>query len=159
MTTDQPPPEAVLIRRAREARDLTPVEAALKARIRLGERRWRQIEDGSEGRGKPLRATDKTLAHMAAVVSLSPEQLIEVDRTEAAEILREILRVEVKAQPADAEIDRIYPDFVGEDRFFRHIWDFDQVAEADRQAAIQGAVGYRSMASGSGYAQSDRRNA
>lgn len=157
MTTD-PPPEAVLIRRAREARNLSPAEAALKTGIRLGDRRWRQIEDGNEGRGKPLRATDKTLAHMAAAVSLEPGQLIEVDRVEAGEILREILRVEAKARPAEAEVERSYPDFVGQDPFFRHIWDFDQAPEADRQAAIQGATGYRAMAIGVSYAQSERRN-
>lgn len=159
MTTDQPPPEAVLIRRAREARNLTPAEAAVKAKTRLGDRRWRQIEDGSEGKGKPLRATDKTLAHMAAAVLVSPEQLVEVDRIEAAEILREILRVEAQARPAQVEVERVYPDFVGDDEFFRHIWDFDRVPESERQLAIHSVTVSRSMASGGSYAQSERRNA
>lgn len=88
-----PPPEATLIRRAREARGLNHTEAASKIEIQLGARRWRQIEDGWEKRGVTRAvAGDPQLAHMAFVVGVSPEDLEAVDRHEAAEILRMIER-------------------------------------------------------------------
>lgn len=148
MTTVQPPPEGQLLRRAREALDLTPEEAALKTGIRLGERRWRQIEDGTVVKGEPTRATDKTLAHMAAAVSLTPDQLTAVDRGEAAEILREILRLRAASRPAQPEELRTYPDVVGDDPFFQHIWCFDDAPEADRIAAIHGVRVYREVSVG-----------
>lgn len=84
MPDDTVPPEALLIRRARMARALSPEEAAPLAKV-IGARRWRQIEQGQP-------AGDDVLAHMAAAVGASPEQLGETGRTEAAEVLREIER-------------------------------------------------------------------
>lgn len=90
----QPPPEAVLIRLARQARGLSPEDAAALTPIRLRGGRWRQIEKGYERKvpPKPVRAPDLTLAHMARAVGLTPERLTEAGRAEAAEILREILQ-------------------------------------------------------------------
>ncbi|WP_340382242.1 hypothetical protein U5640_36190 [Streptomyces sp. SS7] len=101
----QPPAEAVLIRVARQARGLSPEEAAALLPIRLSGARWRQIENGYERRNppKPVRAPDKTLAHMAHAVGVTPERLEEAGRPEAAEILREILRTQPDAYSGEPE--------------------------------------------------------
>lgn len=91
-----PPPEAALLRLAREAAGLSPETAAARTTVQLGGSRWRQIEAGYRGgRTKPpvlVVAQDRTLAHMAYAVGISPERLAQVDRAGAAEILREIER-------------------------------------------------------------------
>lgn len=94
-----PPPEAELIRIARLARGLSPEAAADQTPIRLGGARWRHIERGYEPKRppRPVKAPDKTLAHMAHTVGVSPERLDEVGRGGAAEILREIRRREVES--------------------------------------------------------------
>jgi hypothetical protein len=81
---DDLPPEADLIRRARGARKMSPEDAAPLAGV-IKARRWRQIEGGWP-------VSDEVLAHMAAAVGVSPAQLDEVKRGEAAQILREIAR-------------------------------------------------------------------
>ncbi|MFJ2162541.1 hypothetical protein [Streptomyces sp. NPDC087856] len=93
------PPEALLIRLARQAKGLSPEAAAALLPIKLSGNRWRQIEKGYERRVpfKGVRAPDPTLAHMAHVVGVSPERLDEVDRSDAGDILREILRSESEA--------------------------------------------------------------
>jgi hypothetical protein len=91
--SNSPPPEAVLVRRAREASGLGYDAAADKLKIRLTGRRWRQLEEGREhSGGKAATMSDVVLAHMAYVVNVSPEQLEGVGRAESAEILREIQR-------------------------------------------------------------------
>lgn len=102
----QPPPEGTLIRLARQARGLSPEEAAELTPIRLRGGRWRQIEKGYE-RKEPLklvRAPDLTLAHMAHTVGVSPDRLSEAGRSEAAEILSEILRAGAGETTATAPI-------------------------------------------------------
>lgn len=85
-----PSPEAQLIRLAREASGLSPEEAADRTPIRLKGARWRQLERGYETRERPIKPKAKTLAHMAAVVGLTPERLAESGRQDAASILQEI---------------------------------------------------------------------
>lgn len=99
------PPEALLIRLARQAKGLSPETAAALLPIRLSGNRWRQIEKGYERRVpfKGVRAPDSTLAHMAHVVNISPERLREAGRPEAADILQEILRSETEARDGSPE--------------------------------------------------------
>lgn len=88
----KPPPEADLIRLARQARGLSPEEAADRTPVRIKGFRWRQIEKGWKGQpgaSDPVKAPDKTLAHMAHTVGVSSARLAEF-RPEAAAILREI---------------------------------------------------------------------
>jgi len=88
----KPPPEADLIRLARQARGLSPEEAAERTPVRIGGFRWRQIENGYKGKAgasPPVKAPDKTLAHMAHTVGVTSARLAE-HRPGAAEILREI---------------------------------------------------------------------
>ena len=99
-----PPPEAVVIKRARQARRLTPEHAA-PLTGKIGARRWRQLESGWDG-SKPAFAEDDVLAHMAAAVGAIPEQLEGAGRDEAAEVLREILRQRAAGDPGGASAAR-----------------------------------------------------
>lgn len=61
---------------------------------------WGHIERGyqSTGAGRPPRIVTPpaaTLAHMARAVSISPEELEEIGRSDAAKALRDLLRVSV----------------------------------------------------------------
>jgi transcriptional regulator with XRE-family HTH domain len=91
-TETPPPPEAVLIRRARGALSLSPEKAAPLADV-IRASQWRNIEAGKSY------AKDDVLAHMAYVVRVTPEELEEVDRVEAAQILRRILREREPGEP------------------------------------------------------------
>ena len=84
------PPEGRLIHDAADHLDLSIREAAKRAGISYG--RWRQIVTGyqnvSPGSFAPVHAPAKTLAKMARVVGVTPEQLTEAGRDDAAEFLR-----------------------------------------------------------------------
>lgn len=104
-----PPPEAVLIRRARLARGLSLDEAARLVADLSGTRfsasRWSQLETGyriAHGTSVPQRAKDGRLAQMAYVVGLQPSQLEDVGKREAAEVLRELTRQEQRRGQASA---------------------------------------------------------
>ncbi|MFI1030777.1 hypothetical protein [Streptomyces sp. NPDC020951] len=116
----KPPAEADLIRVARMARGISPETAAELTPIRLGGARWRHIERGYEPKRPPkrVRAPDKTLAHMARAVGVTPERLEEADRSVAADILREILRQEAESEAAQ---DKPYADM--SDRLERTAWE------------------------------------
>lgn len=95
MSKPQPPPEAVLIRLAREAAHTRTADAAREAGV--SKARWSQIESGYESRQgtyEPVVARAVTLAHMAHAVGVTPGRLDEAGRSDAAEILREIERRE-----------------------------------------------------------------
>lgn len=87
-----PPPEAVLIRRAREASGLRQPDAIALLRrrgYRISPSRWSQIETGRDG-DKVARGSASAVAHMASAVGLTPERLREA-RPDAAEVLEEII--------------------------------------------------------------------
>ncbi|WP_206326001.1 MULTISPECIES: hypothetical protein [unclassified Streptomyces] len=121
----KPPPEADLIRLARQARGLSPEEAADRTPVRIKGFRWRQIENGWKGKAgasDPVRAPAKTLAHMAYTVSVTPSRLTEAGRDDAAKILREI-QIQRAEQAAslpdpldnlDAQRQRIILDMIGQ---------------------------------------------
>lgn len=110
-------PEGRLIERAMKSSRLTGRKAAPLAGMSEG--RWRQIVSGrqpvTKGVYAPVRAPADTLARMARVVGVTPEQLEEAGRPDAADELRELVAEALaqKAQPApDAEVlaDRIRSD-------------------------------------------------
>ena len=111
--TPGPPAEAVLIRRARQARGMSPEDAATLTTV-IKARRWRQVESGHDGDRRAI-ADDDVIAHMAAVVGLDPEQLARAGRAEAAEVLREIRR---QAQAREDPALRIEPGEVPQVRAF-----------------------------------------
>lgn len=92
--TDRPeqPPEARLLEAARKRAKLSGRAAAERAGISEG--RWRQIESGYQtvraGIQVPATAPAETLAQMALAMGLTPDDLAEVGRADAAEELREL---------------------------------------------------------------------
>lgn len=104
---DRPPapPEAVIIRLAREAAGITISDAAKRAGVSVA--RWSQIETGSEmrrGTVSPVTARAGTIARMAhAVPGITPERMeTEGRRPDAAAILREIISAPAAAPRAAA---------------------------------------------------------
>lgn len=96
MEKDEAPPEAKLIAERREA--LMPKVSQNKAgeMIGISGNRWRQIEKGyqtvSAGKRAPVIAPAATLAKMAQLVGVAPEELTAVGRDDAAESLRGLLQ-------------------------------------------------------------------
>lgn len=94
--TDSParPPEAELVRRARRRQRISIRQAAAAADI--SESRLRQIEAGyqtvTKGVQIPTLASDVTLAHLAKAYDVTPDELEDARRPDAAEVLREIIR-------------------------------------------------------------------
>jgi hypothetical protein len=87
----RPPPPAwgVLLTRALAGAHLSAREASKRAGISEG--RWRQIASGyqvvSTGVYAPVHGPAQTLAKMAAVAGVTPEQLTEAGRPDAAKAL------------------------------------------------------------------------
>ncbi|MFF7966687.1 helix-turn-helix domain-containing protein [Streptomyces sp. NPDC007903] len=98
------PPEATLIRLAREAAGLSAETAAGRMNISFSGSRWRQIEKGGRGSGAtwtPVVAPAGTLAHMCRLLGIDSARLAETGRTDAAEILREMERADARTpEPA-----------------------------------------------------------
>jgi hypothetical protein len=131
-----PPAEAAIVRLAREAQGISPETAAERTPIRLGGMRWRQIERGYE-RLTPFKdavAPDRTLAHMAHTVGVSPERLAEVGREGAAEILREILRQEEILRRDEEDAHHPYADLTDEHE--RAIYEMDDLSEERKRTII-----------------------
>lgn len=109
MTEQLPPapPEGKLIKRALAASGITQREAARRAGI--SDTRWRQIVSGYQAVGgtkASFRSPDETLARMAYVVAVTPEQLEEAGREGAANALRVLEERQAElasALPADAQ--------------------------------------------------------
>ena len=104
-TSPQPPPEAVLIREHRLAMvpHLSLREAARRAGI--SSPWWRVLETGVrrvKQQDFPESANPETLARMAQVVGVTPAQLAEAGRPDAAAILEKLL-----AAPPDPVSDLI----------------------------------------------------
>ena len=91
-TRPEQPPEGKLIADAANRLDLSIREAARRAGISYG--RWRQITQGyqnvSPGEYAVVHAPARTVAKMAAVVGVTPDQLTEAGREDAAAILAEL---------------------------------------------------------------------
>lgn len=85
----EPPPWGALITEALRRARLSAREAARRAGISEG--RWRQITGGyqvvSAGVYAPVRGPAGTLARMAAVVGVTPSQLRQAGRDDAAQVL------------------------------------------------------------------------
>lgn len=90
MTTKPPqPPEGALIEMARKRRGPRPPIKHYAERAGLSDTRWRQIEKGYQtptaGNPVPVTAQPETLARMARAVDVTPQQLRDVDRDDAAD--------------------------------------------------------------------------
>lgn len=107
-------PEGALIQNAMKKR-FKPLTARLVApKAGIGEARWRQIVNGytspASGVYMEVIAPAATLARMAHVVGVTPEQLEEAGRADAADLLRTLPDEQVVDEaPADlmSELTRI----------------------------------------------------
>jgi hypothetical protein len=149
MNKPAPPPEAVAIRLARKAAGISVAAAAEAAAIPISTARWSQIENGYEtrpGTVRVVRGRDSTVAHMARVVDVTPAQLEDAGRSDAAEVLCEILR---RSEPVPVAPER---DLLGE-VLGRHgvrdldevdglaqIWAISYLSEPVRLGAIEAAL-------------------
>nr|WP_107120770.1 helix-turn-helix transcriptional regulator [Streptomyces corchorusii] len=89
--TPNPPPEAALIKEALRRSRLSGREAARRAG--MSETRWRQIVNGYQdikGVRVAVQAPDETLARVAQAVGITSDQLRQVDRNTAADLLDEL---------------------------------------------------------------------
>ena len=111
MSPDVPPapPEADVIRLAREATGMTAQSAAEASKAQdpagrgISAAYWRDVERGHGGRrGERVatRASARALAAMARVVGVMPPQLTAAGREDGARVLEEILRREGRALTA-----------------------------------------------------------
>jgi transcriptional regulator with XRE-family HTH domain len=86
-------PEGALIEKALKKLGISARQIAPRAELTEG--RWRQIVNGYASAGanqyNKVRAPADTLARMAAAVGVSPEQLEEADRADAATELRTLI--------------------------------------------------------------------
>ena len=84
-----PPPWGVLLTKALADAQISAREASRRAGISEG--RWRQIASGyqivSAGVYAPVHGPARTLARMAAVAGVTPEQLTDAGRADAAKVL------------------------------------------------------------------------
>ena len=107
-TRPEQPPEGRLIHDAADRLDLSIREAAKRAGISYG--RWRQIVMGyqniSPGVYGAVHAPATTVAKMAKVVGVTPSQLTEAGRDDAAEFLAGLTQPE----PAIPEPQAVTPD-------------------------------------------------
>lgn len=115
-------PEGRLIAAAQKRHRTSNREAAPRAGI--SEARWRHIVTGyrsEAGQYIPVRGPAETLARMAQVVGVTPEELEEADREDAAAELRELQeKVEQKNAaeippsesgiPSTEDLDRMSPE-------------------------------------------------
>jgi hypothetical protein len=114
-TSPQPPPEAQLIARLRQAHipHLSMREAARRAGMSAS--LWTQYEQGyrkvTAAVTIPIEATDDKLAAMALVVGGAPEQLRQAGRDKAAIILQKLIDAGPDEHSQMAEAVRVSRDF------------------------------------------------
>lgn len=110
-----PPPEGVLIQTALERmRPKLSVRAAAP-RAGIGEARWRQIVKGYvtvSGTDVPVAGPAETVARMAQVVGVTPDELAAAGREDAAEELRLAAAAEAQQPsaalgPTDESLDEL----------------------------------------------------
>lgn len=97
----EPPPEGALIKATLKRHGKSARKAAQEAGISEG--RWRQIADGyqviSAGNYAPVKGPAETVARMASVAGVSPEELEIADRHDAARELRTLQAAELREAP------------------------------------------------------------
>src|SRR5437879_5473240 len=100
-----PAPEGTLIAQALRRSGLSARQAAIKARISDG--RWHQIVKGYQNVGAGeyarVRGPAETVARMADVVGVTPAQLIDAGRPDAAQALDEIQSREVPRDQTEGD--------------------------------------------------------
>jgi Helix-turn-helix domain len=145
MTRPPQRPEGALIQRAMERLDISARAAA--ARANISDTRWRHIVAGFEPLGsdtyREVIARPRILAKMAQAVDITPEQLEEAGRSDAATILRDRLaNVDLPDELPDADlptqIDWVHRQpwsATDRERVVRQLIELNQQAQEERRAA------------------------
>lgn len=113
LMTEVPPqrPEGALIEAARDAHMPKLSGRAAAAQAGISDGRWRQIINGyiSVGTGHyaPVIAPADTLARMAKVVGVTPDQLVDVGREDAAGELVKLSREPDRSVPVGTGTDAV----------------------------------------------------
>lgn len=105
-TTPTPPPEAALLKEALQRKRLSGREAARRAGV--SDTWWRNIVRGYQtvsGTPVPVKGPAETVARMAQVIDLTPDQLRDAGREDAAEALERLA-----PPPASASQPSAYAD-------------------------------------------------
>lgn len=159
------PPEAELIKRARMAAGLTIPEAVARVRSaggKISESYWQAVERGYGGRRServPARASEGLLAQMAHAVGVTPDQLREAGRGDAAGVLEEIRRRAPRLERGEGDI---FPEEVMRQLAPGAQPDFREIAgRVEAAAAAHGVdlAGPRARLQGSWVFPSDRASA
>jgi hypothetical protein len=99
----EPPPEGRLLSEALERSGMSIRQASAKAGISYG--RWRQIASGvqnaSPGSWAKVVGPARTVARMAQVVGVTPEEMAEAGREDVAQAMREGTSRHLSAVPSD----------------------------------------------------------
>lgn len=139
------PPEGKLIADALARKGISIREASRRAGISYG--RWRQITSGyqnvSPGSYARVRAPAATLARMASVVGVTPAQMEDAGRADAAGILQEMQA----SAPSQDEGEPRYSD-----PRLAAIWAIDGLPEDVRRGMIRFAEGWLNIPPESGEA-------
>lgn len=103
-------PEGKLIELARKAKGLSARRAARDAAVSEGW--WRQIENGYTsvgGQPAAIKGADDTLARMARVAGVTPEQLRAAGRPQAADVLLTLIGMQAESewQSVGTALDRL----------------------------------------------------
>src|SRR5262245_17378587 len=118
-----PLPEGRLISIAQKRARLSGREAARRAQ--LSEGRWRQITNGyvthSAGVYLTVKGPAATVARMAHVVGLTPQQLAEAGREDAAEELTQLIDAGAAANHGEDDLDRRIADLKADPRKRRQL--------------------------------------
>jgi len=138
------PPEGKLIADAAGRMNLSIREAARRAGISYG--RWRQITAGyqnvSPGSYAAVHAPAQTLARMAAVVGVTPDELTAAGREDAAKELDEITRrapvAAVPDAPGEADVISLMERmvYVRADPLEVKVWETEGFSKAERARVI-----------------------
>jgi lambda repressor-like predicted transcriptional regulator len=140
-TRPDQPSEGKLITEALTRAGLSIREASRRAGISYG--RWRQITGGfqnvSPGSYAAVKAPASTLARMAAAAGVTPAQLAEAGRDDAADVLTSILETPPPSDEGPAFIDLT-------DQTEAHIWHTPGLSAPERQAIVAFLRSMRSVA-------------
>jgi hypothetical protein len=124
------PAEGALIQRGMIRQRLSARQAATKAGMSEG--RWRQIVAGyqsARGQHIPVTAPPATLARMAQAVGLTPDELTEAGRSDAAEVLADLASSPMPA-PVAAAPDGVAP-------LLSKVMHDDRLTEAQKTRVIE----------------------
>lgn len=138
-TREDQPREGRLIEEARGRRGLSQNKAAQEAGI--SGTRWRQIVYGEASAGPGVKVAvhgnAKTVAQMARAVGVTPRELTEAGRADAARILGQLVgETERELSDSATATDQLTVERRYDDPGLQAIWEIAELPEHERRLAI-----------------------